>query len=52
MDDAFGPDGNLYVADMQIFWNGDHKSRLLRINVKNSKPTELSIVSLEYAWNM
>ncbi len=35
MDAAFGPDGNLYVADMQIFWNGDHKSRLLRINFKN-----------------
>ncbi|MCP3875695.1 MAG: hypothetical protein GY699_21390 [Desulfobacteraceae bacterium] len=44
MDAAFGPDGNLYVADMQIFWNGDHKSRLLRINIENGKPVDMDVV--------
>ncbi|MCP4373991.1 MAG: hypothetical protein GY797_38690 [Deltaproteobacteria bacterium] len=44
MDAAFGPDGNLYVADMQIFWNGNHKSRLLRINIKNGKPVDMDMV--------
>ncbi|MBW1650002.1 MAG: SMP-30/gluconolactonase/LRE family protein [Deltaproteobacteria bacterium] len=44
MDAAFGPDGNLYVADMQIFWNGDHKSRLLRINIKNGAPINIDVV--------
>lgn len=44
MDAAFGPDGNLYVADMQIFWNGDHKSRLLRINMKDGKPIDMDVV--------
>ncbi|RLA41095.1 MAG: hypothetical protein DRR06_16480 [Gammaproteobacteria bacterium] len=44
MDAAFGPDGNLYVADMQIFWGGDHKSRLLRINVVNGKAISMDVV--------
>jgi len=44
MDCAFGPDGNLYVADMQIFWDGQHKSRLLRINVENGKATGMDVV--------
>ena len=44
MDAAFGPDGNLYVADMQIFWGGDHKSRLLRINVVNGKAVSMDVV--------
>jgi len=44
MDCAFGPDGNLYVADMQIFWNGTHKSRLLRINMKNGQPVDMDVV--------
>ena len=44
MDCAFGPDGNLYVADMQIFWGGEHKSRLLRINMKNGKPVDMDVV--------
>jgi len=44
MDSAFGPDGNLYVADMQIFWGGNHKSRLLRINVSNGKATSMDVV--------
>jgi ketosteroid isomerase-like protein len=44
MDAAFGPDGNLYLADMQIFWNGEHKSRLLRINMKDGKPVDMDVV--------
>ncbi|MEE8622194.1 MAG: SMP-30/gluconolactonase/LRE family protein [Syntrophobacteria bacterium] len=44
MDCAFGPDGNLYVADMQIFWDGNRKSRLLRINVRNGKPVSMDVV--------
>ncbi len=44
MDAAFGPDGNLYIADMQIFWNGEHKSRLLRVNMKDGKPVNMDVV--------
>jgi sugar lactone lactonase YvrE len=44
MDSAFGPDGNLYVADMQIFWDGAHKSRVLRINVENGKAVSMDVV--------
>lgn len=44
MDGAFGPDGNLYVADMQIFWDGAHKSRVLRINVENGKAVGMDVV--------
>ena len=44
MDAAFGPDGNLYVADMQIFWSGEHKSRLLRINMKDGQPVDMDVV--------
>ena len=44
MDAAFGPDGNLYIADMQIFWSGEHKSRLLRINMKNGHPVDMDVV--------
>ncbi|MBN1442797.1 MAG: hypothetical protein JXA90_08810 [Planctomycetes bacterium] len=32
-----GPDGNLYVADNQLFEDPAHKSRLLRINVEDGK---------------
>lgn len=41
---AFGPDGNLYVADNQLFFDGNHKSRVLRINVRNGKPVNLDVV--------
>ena len=41
---AFGPDGNLYVNDMEALWNGDHKSRVLRINVENGTPTGVDTV--------
>ena len=44
MDAAFGPDGNLYVADFQIFWSDEHKSRLLRINMKNGHPVDMDVV--------
>jgi sugar lactone lactonase YvrE len=32
-----GPDGNLYVADNQLFSDPNHKSRLLRITVEDGK---------------
>jgi len=44
MDAAFGPDGHLYIADMQIFWNGEHKSRLLRINIEKGKAVDMDVV--------
>jgi len=44
MDCAFGPDGNLYLADNQLFYDKGHKSRLLRINVKNGKPVNCEVV--------
>jgi len=40
----FGPDGNLYVADNQLFHDPKHKSRLLRINMKNGKPVSCDVV--------
>ncbi|MEO3405029.1 SMP-30/gluconolactonase/LRE family protein [Mucilaginibacter sp. CAU 1740] len=44
MDSAIGPDGNLYVADMQVFFNKDHKSRILRINIVNGKAVSADVV--------
>jgi len=40
----FGPDGNLYVADNQYFNDKDHKSRLIRVNIKDSKPVGADVV--------
>ena len=40
----FGPDGNLYVADNQSFFDPKHKSRLLRINMKGGKPVSCDVV--------
>jgi sugar lactone lactonase YvrE len=34
----FGPDGNLYYADNQYFFNKDYKSRVMRIVFENGKP--------------
>jgi DNA-binding beta-propeller fold protein YncE len=34
----FGPDGNLYVADNQYFYDKDHKSRLIRVVIENGTP--------------
>lgn len=45
MDNAFGPDGNLYVADMQVFFSKDHKSRILRIEVKDGKAVRADVVA-------
>lgn len=33
----FGPDGNLYVADNQYFYDKNHKSRVLRVVMKDGK---------------
>lgn len=43
---AFGPDGNLYVCDTQWFHDKDHKSRILRVLMKDGLPTgEVQIVA-------
>ncbi len=39
-----GPDGNLYVADNQYFEDKDHKSRLMRVIMKDGKPEKVEIV--------
>ncbi len=39
----FGPDGNLYIADNQCFSTPD-KSRVLRLNYKDGKPTTCDVV--------
>jgi hypothetical protein len=44
VDCAFGPDGNLYVTDMQIFWDNHQQSRLLRINVIDGRPVGMDVV--------
>ncbi|MDP6524357.1 MAG: SMP-30/gluconolactonase/LRE family protein [Kiritimatiellia bacterium] len=44
MDCAFGPDGNLYLADNQLFNDGAHKSRILRFNMKDGKPVDCDVV--------
>jgi len=40
----FGPDGNLYVADLQYFFDKNHASRLLRVNIKDGKPVDVDVV--------
>jgi hypothetical protein len=40
----FGPDGNLYVADNQYFYNKDHKSRLVRIKIQDGKAAGTEVV--------
>jgi sugar lactone lactonase YvrE len=44
MDCAFGPDGNLYLADNQLFYDGANKSRLLRINCKDGAAVDCDVV--------
>lgn len=39
---AFGPDGNAYFADMQLWYGGT--SRIMRINVENGKATGVETV--------
>ena len=41
----FGPDGNLYVADLQYFWSKDYKSRLIRVNVKDGRAVSADVVA-------
>jgi DNA-binding protein H-NS len=36
---SFGPDGNLYVADNQYFFDKSNKSRILRVLMDGDKPT-------------
>ena len=40
---AKGPDGNIYVADMQLWAGGE--SRVLRINVKEGKAVNVDVVA-------
>jgi len=53
----FGPDGNLYYADNQYFYNKYFKSRVIRIILENGKPvrSETVIENLKLAnavrWN-
>ena len=44
MDCAFGPDGNLYVADLQVLWDPAHKSRVLRVNVEDGVARSVDVV--------
>ena len=37
----FGPDGNLYVVDNQYFYNKAHKSRIMRVIMKNGKAVRI-----------
>ncbi len=41
---AFGPDGHLYVADLQYFFDKKYASRLLRVNVKDGKPAGVDVI--------
>lgn len=41
----FGPDGNLYVADNQYFFDKHGASRLLRINIKGGKAVSADVVA-------
>jgi sugar lactone lactonase YvrE len=40
----FGPDGHLYVADNQYFWDTDCKSRLIRVLMKDGEPIDAEVV--------
>jgi len=39
----FGPDGNLYVADNQYFYDKDHKSRLMRVVMEEGQPVRVEV---------
>ena len=38
-----GPDGNLYVADNQFFYDKRHRSRLMRVVIKNGKAARVEV---------
>lgn len=40
----FGPDGNLYVADAQYFYDDDHKSRLVKVIMEGGEPVGSEVV--------
>lgn len=40
----FGPDGHLYVADNQYFYNKDHKSSIVRVVMKDGKAVKTEVV--------
>ncbi len=44
MAHAFGPDGNLYVNDMQVYYDRGHKSRVLRIVMEDGEPQRSEVV--------
>lgn len=41
---VIGPDGNYYVADMQLWFSGKHTSRIVRINVENGVAIDMDVV--------
>lgn len=43
----FGPDGNIYVCDNQYFFDKNAQSRILRVIMKDGKPTGEVQVALE-----
>jgi sugar lactone lactonase YvrE len=43
---AFGPDGNLYVADLQLWFNnGKYKSRVLKLTLDKGKVVKVQVVA-------
>ncbi|MDO5579713.1 MAG: hypothetical protein Q4G69_01125 [Planctomycetia bacterium] len=42
-----GPDGNIYTCDNQYFYSKDHSSRILRVVMKDGKPTGEVQVAVE-----
>lgn len=45
---AKGPDGNMYVADMQLWFGGE--SRILRINVEQGKAISVDVVAKGFSF--
>lgn len=45
---AIGPDGHLYVADNQSFGTDAHKSRLLRVVMKDGEAVRCEVVALGF----
>ncbi len=40
----FGPDGHLYYADNQYFYDKNHASRLIRVRINDGKPVGADVV--------
>ena len=45
---AKGPDGNIYIADMQLWFGGE--SRLLRVNVIDGKAIDVDVVAKGFSF--